>query len=363
MSELNNNNNDNDSLSENSITDDDMPDLIEVSCSEDSSNYESDNSLSETDDLIENNNYNIQHSNIPFMTQNILTNIFLRNNSNISHNRPFQISSNQFLNISNNLNNNYQNIMNNQNIQNYQNIQNNQNEVNNNYNEQNIQNEVNNNYNEQNVQEIENHVNHRIRQVMEYVNMNMFRVDEELLEYINLCYLKNLQYDNEINELIHYTILTIFSDGYEYSIENLATGLLTYSLSGRNIIFIDNYDIIENLLNLELKRFFTRQISYSIYMRLLTNLLPPNYEDVKLTVEEEELEKIPIELYKNLDLEVKKDNTNCIICRDEYKDDDNIRLLSCKHIYHKDCIDNWLKEYSYKCPHCREKVAEYKPNI
>ena len=358
MSELNNN--DDNSLSENSITYDDLPDLIEVNDSDNSSNYESDNSLSEIDDLpdlIEDNNYNIQYLNIPLMSQNLMTNIFLRNNLNIVNNRPFQIASNQYINIINNAP--FQILNNQNNLVNEHNDEDNHDEDN----HEDDNHEDNNEINNQNLQEIENHVNHRIIDVMNYVNANMFTVNDELLEYINLCYLRNLQYDSEINQLLHYTILTIFSDGYEYSIEDLATGLLTYSLSGKNIIFNDNYDIIQNLLNLELKKYFTRQISYNIYMRLLHNMLPTNYEDIKLTVEEEELAKIPLELYKNLDSEIKKENTNCIICRDEYKDDDNIRLLSCKHIYHKDCIDNWLKEYSYKCPHCREKVAEYKPNI
>jgi hypothetical protein len=46
---------------------------------------------------------------------------------------------------------------------------------------------------------------------------------------------------------------------------------------------------------------------------------------------------------------------SCLICMSEFKDDDEIRQLSCKHFYHKECIDKWLPEHG-TCPNCRSHI-------
>ncbi|KAF9613586.1 hypothetical protein IFM89_009256 [Coptis chinensis] len=33
----------------------------------------------------------------------------------------------------------------------------------------------------------------------------------------------------------------------------------------------------------------------------------------------------------------------CVICWLEYEDEDTLTMLSCKHSYHSECINNWLK--------------------
>ncbi|KAE8023001.1 hypothetical protein FH972_008758 [Carpinus fangiana] len=36
-------------------------------------------------------------------------------------------------------------------------------------------------------------------------------------------------------------------------------------------------------------------------------------------------------------------NDSCVICRLDYEDGETLTLLSCKHSYHSECINNWLK--------------------
>ncbi|KAH8691249.1 hypothetical protein BGW36DRAFT_304662 [Talaromyces proteolyticus] len=44
----------------------------------------------------------------------------------------------------------------------------------------------------------------------------------------------------------------------------------------------------------------------------------------------------------------------CLICLSEYEAADEVRQLSkCKHIYHKECIDQWLTTGRNSCPLCR----------
>ena len=46
----------------------------------------------------------------------------------------------------------------------------------------------------------------------------------------------------------------------------------------------------------------------------------------------------------------------CIICYDEYNPDDKIQLItSCKHIFHLNCFNNWLRK-KRKCPLCKTNI-------
>lgn len=52
-------------------------------------------------------------------------------------------------------------------------------------------------------------------------------------------------------------------------------------------------------------------------------------------------------------------NTTCIICLDDFQDQDQIRLLSCQHIFHSPCIQEWFNKCHHQleppyCPICRE---------
>ncbi|KNA11425.1 hypothetical protein SOVF_135310 [Spinacia oleracea] len=46
----------------------------------------------------------------------------------------------------------------------------------------------------------------------------------------------------------------------------------------------------------------------------------------------------------------------CVICRLDYEDGDGLTTLPCKHLYHSDCINNWLK-IKKACPVCSTEVS------
>ena len=48
-------------------------------------------------------------------------------------------------------------------------------------------------------------------------------------------------------------------------------------------------------------------------------------------------------------------SNRCVICMTDFAMGDPIRFLPCMHIYHKDCIEDWLVR-SFTCPSCMEPV-------
>ncbi len=48
--------------------------------------------------------------------------------------------------------------------------------------------------------------------------------------------------------------------------------------------------------------------------------------------------------------------SECTICLETIKSDQGVRMLSCKHLFHADCVDKWLCEHRSSCPLCRMSV-------
>ncbi|KAJ1899688.1 hypothetical protein LPJ66_001946 [Kickxella alabastrina] len=50
-------------------------------------------------------------------------------------------------------------------------------------------------------------------------------------------------------------------------------------------------------------------------------------------------------------------HVECGICMEEYKAEEQVMGLPCKHFYHKECIDHWLR-MNGTCPICRKGIEE-----
>lgn len=73
------------------------------------------------------------------------------------------------------------------------------------------------------------------------------------------------------------------------------------------------------------------------------------------------IDKLPVSKFRDLeasgDLSVE---SSCPICLADFSQDDEIRILPCKHYYHKECSDQWLAVNS-TCPTCRSSILETPP--
>ena len=68
-------------------------------------------------------------------------------------------------------------------------------------------------------------------------------------------------------------------------------------------------------------------------------------------------EKINIDISSKPYSETEKVFTSCSICSDDYKDEDSVSVLDCKHVFHKNCIEEW-GHYNPVCPICKANIKQ-----
>ena len=78
-------------------------------------------------------------------------------------------------------------------------------------------------------------------------------------------------------------------------------------------------------------------------------------QDFKRIVPDEELAKLQVVAFSDL----QTDEKNCSICLDEFLAESQLYAIPCKHLFHKECLADWVAE-NYKCPVCRGEIAKYK---
>jgi hypothetical protein len=66
----------------------------------------------------------------------------------------------------------------------------------------------------------------------------------------------------------------------------------------------------------------------------------------KKRMTQNEIDQLGIEIYN---INNNYSTKNCRICLVEFKNGNKLRRLPCLHIFHKKCIDHWLKDNG-KCP-------------
>jgi len=81
---------------------------------------------------------------------------------------------------------------------------------------------------------------------------------------------------------------------------------------------------------------------------------PHMFEDVIVNLNRQQLGQIPIQRYNS----IRHIHDECTICVLPLSKNVYIRKLPCCHVFHKNCIDKWLLEYSVKCPLCKQDVRD-----
>ena len=86
----------------------------------------------------------------------------------------------------------------------------------------------------------------------------------------------------------------------------------------------------------------------------LSNVPRMRNRDVVVVSDETELKNLNEIEYQ----QSSKINSSCMICMDEFKDDDKVLDIKCKHNFHTKCINEWLSKHSNKCPICKTELTK-----
>jgi len=180
----------------------------------------------------------------------------------------------------------------------------------------------------------------------------------------------------EINEIDIIKKLKYKLIDWGYSGENLSNilkGFYRYYMIDINEDLIDNVRIyvfnFDRAINNELNLMSNNDPSFSLLINRISHLISnyssddnqnENQEDIKITVEEDAINKLPMVKIGTKEIE---ENTNCSICMEPFKIEEEATQLQCYHLYHPECIKSHLLNYDYKCPLCRSDVGNHKINI
>ena len=90
--------------------------------------------------------------------------------------------------------------------------------------------------------------------------------------------------------------------------------------------------------------------NFSLIRRNSSDYSNSSFKKTELT--QNQIDQLPIEFYDpNLNYNINK----CMICLEDFKNFEELRRLECLHIYHKICIDSWLKKSNF-CPIDKYKI-------
>lgn len=125
----------------------------------------------------------------------------------------------------------------------------------------------------------------------------------------------------------------------------------------------DDGSVSNNIFE-ELHQYFITRVQYELQMRQAEEaefnealLLSRDEFDANDTVEKNEEVVVTKEHQKYSTIKIKEKRKQiCCICMDKFSCNQQVYWLDCKHIYHKDCLDNWIC-YKQECPICRCKIT------
>ena len=211
----------------------------------------------------------------------------------------------------------------------------------------------------------QNEIEERLEEIMKWGNDNVWTADPIIVDLVDFHYLKNSEYDDvdEPIQTIKYTVKSVLNTETNYQLKDLVTGIFAYAMSGQNYLFDTNLHMLYDIVKNELNTILTRSARINLLIQHMNAENRHNFEDVKLVLSQEELNKIPIVSYESLNEKTKEINIKCLVCQDAFENESNVRVLGCEHLFHTECIDNWLSSHSYKCPCCRKEAGIHTTKI
>ena len=167
-------------------------------------------------------------------------------------------------------------------------------------------------------------------------------------------FMNNIQesWTNNMNNNANITFTTMPVQ-LESNVETITSSTLTeLSANIINSLSVGNTTNTPNLLN-------------SILDSIGAGLNTSNHQhnDVRVTMQGDENKALTYIKYKDITEQYCSTHsivktTDCTICLENFQNKDNILITGCKHLFHKKCAEQWLNNYSVKCPICKKKIVK-----
>ena len=111
-----------------------------------------------------------------------------------------------------------------------------------------------------------------------------------------------------------------------------------------NNVYLNNFRDEDNIVNINFNFFNRENENNTINNERVLRSLPVFKIDEKF-----------------MEVSEKEENKNeqfqkCVICMEKYIINDEVKTLPCFHLFHKECIDHWLKAGKDSCPICKNKI-------
>ena len=199
-----------------------------------------------------------------------------------------------------------------------------------------------------------------IDRIIKYEFYNKIVNNEEQKKLMVYKIEKNLRYIPEINYI---------DNNYEnnYDIDLLYRPVDFYNLQ-EYIKHMENLRIL-NYTNLITEHLSVIPPNYINYICYHLNQIGWHFEDydtvISNTVNEKYSEKeinnnvinnISTFSFKKNSFNITNDTHNCIVCMCEIEENEECKKLKCGHMFHSNCIDNWLRR-TLECPMCRIEIT------
>ncbi|XP_021482808.1 E3 ubiquitin-protein ligase RNF133 [Meriones unguiculatus] len=148
-----------------------------------------------------------------------------------------------------------------------------------------------------------------------------------------------------------------FTQKIKVASENGARGVIIYNFPGTgNQVFPMSHQAFEDTVVVmigNLKAYFT-----FYHIRRLWVARIENRRWKRLTREiKKAFGQLQVRVLKEGDEEVNPNADSCVICFEPYKPNDIVRILTCNHFFHKNCIDPWILAHG-TCPMCKCDVLK-----
>jgi len=173
---------------------------------------------------------------------------------------------------------------------------------------------------------------------------NHYGINTEMLNIENIILPQYSNINNIFNEFINQTIHHITENVNENNNEQIF--ILDNFIHHNSLNNEDDNIEINNEDNNEDNNQYNNE-EYNNFYQLLNNINTINTNDVICTLNKDHINKLnKYILTKNL-------NKDCNICLDNIIINQEVIELNCNHIFHSNCILEYLKKYNYKCPICK----------